>query len=204
MKNASMCGDGFVKDLPPGGELAYCPQWLPPERADALLAGLLAEIDWERRHVRMFGRWIAQPRLVRFQGDAGIRYRYSGDEHRADGWHPDVQRLRDELAIACGQRFDCVLLNRYRDGRDAMGWHADDEPELGRNPTIAAVSLGAERRFLLRRRDDPATRLELRPGHGSLIVMRGAVQHHWQHQLARTAKATGERVNLTFRRIRTA
>jgi alkylated DNA repair dioxygenase AlkB len=94
-----------------------------------------------------------------------------------------------------------VLANRYRDGRDAMGWHSDDEPELGPAPVIASVSLGASRRFVLKHRDDPAQKLALELDHGSLLVMAGATQRHYKHALPRTARPVGERINLTFRHI---
>jgi alkylated DNA repair dioxygenase AlkB len=197
-----MRDDGFVKTLPPNGRFEYRPDWLEGERADALLATLRAEIDWQQRSIRMFGREILQPRLLRFQGEAGIRYAYSGDTLDAAPWHPAVDTLRRAVEEASGEAFNAVLINRYRDGRDSMGWHADDEPELGRHPAIASVSLGGERRFAMRRRDDPAQRFEVSTAHGSLILMLGDVQHHWQHAVPKTARAVDERINLTFRRIR--
>jgi alkylated DNA repair dioxygenase AlkB len=201
MKIESMEDDGFVKTLPPAGRFDYRPAWLAGDRADALFATLTAEIDWQRRSIRMFGRDVLQPRLLRFQGEPGIRYSYSGDTLRAAPWHPAVERLRRELERASGEAFNAVLINRYRDGRDSMGWHADDEPELGPDPAVASVSLGAQRRFVLRRRGDPGRRFEVSPGHGSLILMLGDVQHHWQHAVPKTSRAVGERINLTFRRI---
>jgi alkylated DNA repair dioxygenase AlkB len=100
-----------------------------------------------------------------------------------------------------GAEFNAVLLNLYRDGRDGMGWHADDEPELGRNPVIASVSLGATRRFCLRHRRRRDLKLDLPLPHGSLLLMAGATQHHWLHALPKTQRPVGERINLTFRRV---
>jgi alkylated DNA repair dioxygenase AlkB len=100
-----------------------------------------------------------------------------------------------------GAEFNAVLLNFYRDGRDGMGWHADDEPELGRNPVIASVSLGAPRRFCLRHRRRQDLKLDLELPHGSLLAMAGALQHHWVHALPKTRRSVGERINLTFRRV---
>jgi alkylated DNA repair dioxygenase AlkB len=94
-----------------------------------------------------------------------------------------------------------VLLNLYRDGRDGMGWHADDEPELGRNPVIASVSLGAERRFCLRHRRRRDLKIDLPLPHGSLLCMSGATQHHWLHALPKTRRPAGERINLTLRQV---
>lgn len=149
----------------------------------------------------MFGKEMLQPRKIAFQGDRGIEYTYSGGLYQADRWHPAVAGLRDELVSETGCRFNCALLNLYRDGTDSMGWHADDEPELGTNPIIASVSLGQTRRFVLRNKDDRKLKWEVAPEHGSLIVMRGDLQHHWQHQLPRTARSVGPRINLTFRKV---
>ncbi|MEX0916392.1 MAG: alpha-ketoglutarate-dependent dioxygenase AlkB, partial [Wenzhouxiangellaceae bacterium] len=128
-------------------------------------------------------------------------YVYSGGLYRAVPWHPAVAGLRDALASDTDCKFNCALLNLYRDERDSMGWHSDDEPELGRDPTIASVSLGASRRFVLRSKDDKRRRFELVPGHGSLILMRGDLQHHWQHQLPKLTRAAEPRINITFRKI---
>lgn len=201
MKSGSRSGEEFVKALPPAGEIEYRGRWLHPGQADMLLARLTEEIDWEQRSIRMFGRTVLQPRLIRFQGDPGVRYTYSGDSHAASPWHPEVAAIRDRLRREGVGEFNSVLLNLYRDGADSMGWHADDEPELGEDPLIASISLGGTRRFVLRRRADRSLRHELSPGHGSLIVMRGDLQHHWQHQVPRTRRPVPARINLTFRRV---
>ncbi|GAB4170131.1 MAG: alpha-ketoglutarate-dependent dioxygenase AlkB [Wenzhouxiangellaceae bacterium] len=187
--------------LPPAGRLALEADWLTPGRAEALLAHLLESVAWEQRRIRLFGREHVQPRRIAFMGDRGVVYGYSGDRFAADGWDPVVAELRDRLQVALGVEFNCCLLNLYRDGSDSMGWHADDEPELGPNPTIASVSLGATRRFRLRSRDGQADAVALDLAHGSLLVMSGDIQHHWQHRLARTARAVGPRINLTFRQV---
>jgi alkylated DNA repair dioxygenase AlkB len=112
-----------------------------------------------------------------------------------------LRPLRERLSRELGVEFNSVLANRYRDGRDCMGWHSDAEPELGPAPVIASVSLGAMRRFVLKHRGEPERKLALELPHGSLLVMRGETQRHYRHALPRTAKPVGERVNLTFRRI---
>lgn len=205
---------GMTRALPPAGRLEYRPGWLGRTDADALFEVLSAEIAWQRRTIRMFGRVLDQPRRIAFQGDEGVVYRYSNDDYRADPWHPALRALRERLEAEIGTRFNSVLLNLYRDGRDSMGWHADDEAELGRDPTIASISLGAERRFQLRPKRSAARarqveekggpgseRVSLLPAHGSLILMAGDLQHAWQHHLPRTARPVGPRINLTFRRI---
>lgn len=202
MKFRSMPGEDFDKMVAPDGRLTSTGRWIPGARADMLFQQLSHEVDWQSRTIRIFGREIVQPRLLAFQGDPGIRYRYSGGDYEALPWHPAIEMIRNRLEIELGVRFNSVLINLYRDGRDCMGWHADDEPELGQNPAIASVSLGQKRRFVLRSRALPRQSIELVPPHGSLLVMAGDIQHAWQHQVPRTARAVGPRINLTFRRIR--
>lgn len=201
MKAESIPGDSFVNALPPGGELVYIRDFLARSYAEELFATLIREPFWQTRSITMFGRTIAQPRKIAFQGDPGVRYTYSGDEYRAEAWHPDIAGLRKEIESEIGCRLNCVLLNLYRDGRDSMGWHSDDEEELGSCPTIASVSLGEVRRFLLREKADKQNKLEIKPASGSLMIMRGDLQHYWQHALPKTARPVGPRINLTFREI---
>jgi alkylated DNA repair dioxygenase AlkB len=132
-----------------------------------------------------------------------VVYGYAGLDHAALPWTPLLQLIREAVEAACGQAFNGVLLNRYRDGQDSMGWHSDDEASLGTNPLIASLNLGAARRFDFRRKGTSRIGHSLELGHGSLLVMAGATQHHWQHQIAKTRKASGLRLNLTFRRIAT-
>lgn len=185
-------------------ELSFDSHWLAREPADALFAALREEIDWEVHRIRLFGREHDSPRLSSWIGDAEARYRYSGALFEPRPWPPALASLRSRLSEELGVAFNSVLANRYRDGRDAMGWHSDDEPELGPAPVIASLSLGATRRFALkhRRRDGLKGALEL--GHGSLLVMAGATQANYRHALPRTARPVGERINLTFRWIRPA
>lgn len=191
----------MLEPLPlPDAEVLLDPHWLNAAVADALLATLRDGLAWENHAVRLFGREHPAPRLSCWIGDAGARYRYSGLVREPRPWTPALAGLRDRLAAELGVPFDSVLANLYRDGRDAMGWHADDERELGPSPTIASVSLGAVRRFVLRHRDG-APRLALDLPSGSLLVMRGRTQATYRHALPRTARAVGPRINLTFRRI---
>lgn len=182
-------------------DVQHLPAWLPSAHADTLMDALLAQVPWEIHRIRMFGRWLDSPRLSCWMGDADAHYRYSGADFAPHPWAPAVQALRERLQLACDGRFNSVLLNCYRDGRDSMGWHSDDEPELGARPLIASLSLGAPRRFLLRRRDDPAQKFEYLLGHGDLLLMRGHCQRDYQHALPKTARVSGERINLTFRQI---
>ncbi|WP_145009123.1 alpha-ketoglutarate-dependent dioxygenase AlkB family protein [Pseudomonas oryzihabitans] len=182
-------------------ELAFYPQWRSPDQADAWLRELDAETPWSQPQVRVFNRWHPVPRQVAWYADPGVVYGYAGLDHAALPWTPLLQLIREEVEAACGQAFNGVLLNRYRDGQDSMGWHSDDETSLGRNPLIASLNLGATRRFDFRRKGTSRIGHSLPLGHGSLLVMAGATQHHWQHQIAKTRKASGVRLNLTFRWI---
>ena len=186
-------------------ELLFEPAFLPAAKAQVLLAQLTAAVAWEQRSIRIFGQEIPQPRLTAWYGDAEARYTYSGLAWEPRPWLPALQALRQRLEAATGARFNSVLLNLYRNGRDSMGWHADDEPELGSAPAIASLSLGATRRFRLRPyRAQPRAGLGPAPfgldlPSGSLLLMRGPTQQHWQHALPKTARPVGPRLNLTFR-----
>jgi len=182
-------------------ELAWAPGWIAPAAADALISDLRDSVPWEVHRIRLFGREHASPRLSCWIGDPEAVYRYSGTVFQPHPWPRALDALRHRLQEALRTPFNSVLANRYRDGRDAMDWHSDNEPELGAEPVIASVSLGATRRFVLRHRAQPARKFALELAHGSLLVMRGATQRHWQHALPRTARPVGERINLTFREI---
>jgi alkylated DNA repair dioxygenase AlkB len=186
----------------PDAELVLYRQFIAPADSARLLRVLSEEIHWRQDCIRLFGREHAIPRLQQFQGEAGLHYRYSGLLLEAEPWHPLVEQLRQQIARVEPRAFNCVLLNLYRSGSDSMGWHSDDEPELGPNPVIASLSLGHPRRFLLRHRQAPEQpKIELTLDDGSLLLMRGSTQHHWQHALPLTRRACAPRLNLTFRRI---
>jgi alkylated DNA repair dioxygenase AlkB len=183
------------------GEARLWPAAFPSEEAAGLFAELRRTIDWRQEEILMFGRPVLVPRLVAWHGDPGASYTYSGTAHQPVPWTRPLARIRDRAAELCGARFNAVLLNLYRDGRDGMGWHADDEVELGRDPVIASVSLGATRRFCLRHRKRRNLKLDVPLPHGSLICMSGPMQHHWLHALPKTRATVGERINLTFRLV---
>ena len=185
----------------PDADVRLDPTWLAAEDADRLFAALQARLPWENHPVRLFGREHPAPRLSCWIGDKDAAYRYSGLVRRPHPWLPAIEVLRDRLESELATGFDSVLANLYRDGRDAMGWHADDEPELGDAPVIASVSLGATRRFVLKHRRE-AVRCALDLPSGALLVMQGATQANYRHALPRTARPVGARINLTFRRVR--
>lgn len=153
----------------------------------------------------MFGKWIDQPRLTAWYADPGLSYTYSGLEWEPMEWNDILLDLKSIVENYAQYSFNSVLLNLYRDGKDSMGWHSDDEPELGKNPVIASLSFGQSRMFHLKHRFDKSTekvRMEL--VNGSLLVMRGTTQHFWHHQIPKSKRPLQTRINLTFRQIQTS
>lgn len=176
--------------------------WLEPNQADLLLATLLAELPWESRAIRIFGREVMQPRLVCWVGDPEAVYTYSGTRHDPLPWHPALDDLRDRLSTQFGTRFNSVLCNLYRNGDDCMGMHSDREPELGPCPFIVSVSLGATRKLTFRAKNPhDLPRLDLDLSHGSLLAMGGRIQDLYRHGIPRQPRVLEPRINLTFRRI---
>jgi alkylated DNA repair dioxygenase AlkB len=184
-----------------GADLRYDEHAWPSAEADALFAALRAEIPWQTHRLHLFGREIPAPRLSCWIGDADAVYTYSRARFTPLPWTSTVARLRDELATRHGLRFNSVLANLYRDGRDSVGWHSDDEPELGARPVIASLSFGATRTFRLRSRATGAAALSIDLAHGSLLVMAGDTQALYQHALPKRAGVMAARINLTFRCI---
>ena len=184
----------------PGAVLELEPGFAPAGERARLFEDLLATIPWETHVIRLFGREIASPRLSCWIGDPQAVYVYSGATFVPRPWTTALADWRVRIEHATGAAYDSVLANLYRDGRDGMGFHADDEPELGPEPVIASLSLGAERRFVLKHRRT-GTRHELVLGDGDLLVMRGPTQQHWKHALPKTARTVGPRINLTYRQV---
>lgn len=186
-----------MRRLPSGFDLY--PAWLLD--AATWRDSLWASLDWAAREIIMFGRPVVQPRLVDWYADEGVHYRYSGVTLGPKPWPESLDRIRQRLDDELGTAFNSVLCNAYRDGNDSMGWHADDEPELGRQPVIASLSLGQSRRFRIRPRAGGASvGIDLQPG--SLLVMHGNSQSDYQHALPKTRRQVGLRINLTFREIK--
>jgi alkylated DNA repair dioxygenase AlkB len=172
------------------------------ENEKELLEQLIEETPWKLEHVTLWGKTYPQPRLVAWYGDDAVTYAYSGVSLTALPWTPELLTLKGKVEELCASSFNSVLLNYYRDHRDSMGFHADDESELGLFPTIASVSIGEERQFVLKhkhRRDIDDIRLPLPSG--SLLLMKGATQANWKHGVPKESKPCGPRVNLTFRNI---
>jgi alkylated DNA repair dioxygenase AlkB len=184
--------------LASGAWLDHEPSWLGRGEADELLTAVRDELVWEQRAIVLFGRSVLQPRLIAWAGAVG--YRYSGQTLPPRAFTPALLEVQERVRRRTGVAFNHVLVNRYRDGLDSMGLHADDEPELGPDPVVATVSLGATRRFVLksRRKRIPGSRaIDLE--HGSLLVMGGTCQRHYVHGVPRQGDVTDERISLTFR-----
>lgn len=187
------------EQLTSGAWLDYLPGWLERGEADAIAERLREALAWEQRSIVLFGREVMQPRLIAWAGERA--YRYSGRSLEPRPFGPELAAVRDRVAAAAGVPFDHVLVNRYRDGNDSMGMHADDEPELGPDPVVAAVSLGATRRFVIQpRKKKTGGRRVIQLEHGSLLIMGGTFQHELRHGIPRAA-AAGERISLTFRHL---
>jgi len=184
------------------GDLRYTADFLTLSQSNHYFTELLDLVDWKQQIIRIHGRAIASPRLSAWYGDPGARYRYSGLALEPSTWLPILLELKATIEVACDVSFNSVLLNLYRDGSDSMGWHSDDEPELGERAVIASLSLGAPRRFRLRhRRRSEIPPIEIDLDGGSLLVMQGDTQRFWKHQVPKTRRAVGPRINLTFRYI---
>lgn len=183
------------------GELYYFPAAFSPEENVELLASLQEQINWTQRSLNMFGKTVTMPRLLAWYAAPGIQYAYSGGTSPHNNWTETLLRIKARVESLTQATFNGALLNLYRNGQDSMGWHSDNEPSLGKNPIIASASFGAARHFHLRHRQKSYAPIKLLLEPGSLLLMSGALQHHWQHQLPKTRQTIGPRINITFRNI---
>lgn len=182
-------------DMPDGDAVVYPSAFPDHER---LLRILLESVAWRQHVITLYGRAVAAPRLSAWYGDPGASYSYSGLRLDPLPWNQTLMEVKQTVDALAGVHFNSALINLYRDGQDSVGWHSDAEPELGKNPIIASVSLGAVRRFVLQHKKRPIRiTLDLEPG--STLLMKGCTQHHWRHALLKTRQAVGPRINLTFR-----
>jgi alkylated DNA repair dioxygenase AlkB len=171
-----------------------------PIDSDALLTKLISKLPWESMVIKMFGRETKIPRLQCWIGDEGCNYKYSGKKLNRQSWTKDLTMIREKIYKEFKIDFNSVLVNYYRDGKDSMGWHSDDEKELGHNPTIASISFGSERDLVFKNKISKET-LSIAQVHGCLILIDGKTQKNWQHSIKKTRKVIGPRINLTFRNI---
>lgn len=183
------------------GDILWVRHFLPPEEADRLMDTLRQQIPWRQDSIRIAGKDTPIPRLQAWFGDADMTYTYSGLTLHPIPWLPALVTLKHRIETYSDTHFNSLLANLYRNEHDSVGWHADDEPELGENPVIASLSLGETRDFVLKHRDHPEQKLRLALQNGDLLIMKGALQHHWLHQIPKARTPCQARINLTFRRI---
>lgn len=181
--------------------LEYIPGFFTEAESQRFMAQLINNIDWRQETLIIFGKSVKTPRLTAWYGDTGVAYKYSGKQFYALPWTKELLEIKEKVEIPANIKFNSVLLNYYRDGNDSMGWHSDDEPELGQNPVIASVNFGQERRFDFRNKGDHGKKYPVFLTNGSLLIMKGDLQHHWQHQIAKSKQQMNARFNLTFRLI---
>jgi alkylated DNA repair dioxygenase AlkB len=186
----------------PNAAIEYYPNFFDLDKSRMLFEKLLSEIPWQQDDIKVFGKLHPQPRLTALFGNEGKPYSYSNIIMQPHPWNPLLMFIKNEIEEVSTENFTTVLLNLYRNGKDSNGWHADNEKELGRNPVIASVSFGAERSFLLQHNTIADAKLKIALGNGSLLLMKGETQHFWKHQIPKTAKPIGPRINLTFRIIK--
>jgi alkylated DNA repair dioxygenase AlkB len=185
----------------PDAEIEYFPNFFNELEANSLLNEIIETTKWQQDEIKVFNKIHLQPRLTALYGNEGKPYSYSNITMKPHFWTPLLTKMKYHIEAETNTNFNAVLLNYYRNGNDSMGWHADNEKELGKNPIIASVSFGAERSFHLKHNSIKDLKQNITLEHGSLLIMKGQTQHFWKHQIPKTAKPIGGRVNLTFRRI---
>lgn len=211
----------------PNGDISYYPAWLASSSisplAPTLFDELKRQVAWEQTEIVMYGKKMRIPRLNAWYANPQCGYTYSGKYFEPLPWLPVLLAIKaaveetlrplliQDIALGedlPGEIFNSALVNCYRDGQDSVAWHSDDEPELGKNPIVASLSLGADRQFQLRHKDyrqhtkSQQYKQNMCLSNGDLLLMHGTMQHYWQHQIPKTKKAIGERINITFRHIK--
>ena len=185
----------------PGADLVFWPQFYSLDEAELLYESLLEKTQWQEKVIRMYGRNVLVPRLSSWYADKRKDYTYSGALHNPLPWTSELLALKRAIESRTGAQFNSVLCNLYRNEKDSVSWHSDDEPELGLKPVIASLSFGETRTFQLRRKDDHKQKFAIELSSGSCLLMAGSTQQMWQHQIAKTSKTLKPRINLTFRLI---
>jgi len=186
----------------PDSNIRYYPDFMDNLLADDYFTLLKNNIAWQQDDIKVFGKVYAQPRLTALYANNEKPYSYSNITMTPHAFTKELQKIKEKIESISNCEFTTCLLNLYRDGKDSNGWHADNEKELGQNPSIASVSLGAHRSFHLKHNNIPDLKHKILLEHGSLLLMQDETQHFWKHQIPKMAKPIGERINLTFRVIR--
>ncbi|MCS5490268.1 alpha-ketoglutarate-dependent dioxygenase AlkB family protein [Algoriphagus limi] len=187
--------------LPHHGEIRLYDHFFDSGKANFFFEKLQNTIHWKQEPIWIFGKKVMQPRLTALYGDPEKTYSYSGITMNPIPWTAELLEIKSSVEQVVEKPFTHVLLNFYRDGQDSMGWHRDNESTLGPNPVIASVSFGVSRNFQIRNYFDKSEKIQIPLNHGSLLIMQGESQHHWEHQIPKSKKVAGGRINLTFRKL---
>jgi alkylated DNA repair dioxygenase AlkB len=186
------------------GWYIFVENFIKKDTIEELFSYFKSSLNWESSEIKLFGKTYNTPRLEAFYSENNLNYSYSGKKLKQNIFDPKLlelkQTIEENISKVIPVNFNCVLANLYRNGKDSNGWHADNEKELGQNPIIASLSLGETRRFDLKHNLSKEN-LQFELNSGSLLVMGGEIQHYWKHQIAKSKKVQGERINLTFRKI---
>jgi len=186
----------------PNAQLIYIPNFFSKSQSDLYFNQLYKETNWQEDDIKVFGKTYKQPRLTALYGNHSKPYSYSSITMHPKPFTPLLKTIKNAVEAKSHHVFNTILLNLYRNGSDSNGWHADNEPELGKNPVIASLSFGEVRPFHFKHRTLKEERHRLNLGHGSLLIMKGEMQHYWLHQIAKTKKQILPRINLTFRNLK--
>lgn len=186
--------------LPKDGVVQYYGKVISTEKANQFMEALLNGIDWRNDEVVIYGKRIITKRKMAWYGDRPFEYKYSNISRTALPWTNELLELKTIVESISNENYNSCLLNLYHDGNESMGWHSDDEKDLKKDGAIASVSLGTERKFGFKHKADKQT-MYLMLEHGSLLLMKGQVQRHWLHSLAKSTRVLKPRINLTFRTI---
>ena len=194
-----------VEEIPiQDGKLRLYPHLFSPEERDSFFRKLKENVKWQQEEIKLYGRVIPLPRLTAWFGDAGKTYMYSGITVEPEPWTPILLEIKSRIEEVSDVTFNSVLLNYYRNERDSVSWHSDDESELGKNPIIGSVSFGDVRTFQLKHKTNKSLTISRDLPDGSYLEMAGSTQHHWLHQIPKRTRKIGPRINLTFRVIQRA
>ena len=197
-----MCSISYNNLLPKDGEVHLFTNVFSENESEKLLISLSESIDWKQEKIRLFGKWVKQPRLSAWYGDYGKQYSYSGITLEAKPWTKTLLKIKNKVQSVTGSKFNSGLLNFYRDGKDSKGWHQDNEKELGSQPIIGSISLGTTRSFRMQHIKEQDLKLTVKLPTGSCLLMHGDTQHFWRHSVPRDSNCTSPRLNITFRDVK--
>ncbi len=187
--------------LPKDGEVFLFKNVYSVSESDRLLGSLYKSVEWKQEKIKLFGKWHRQPRLSAWYGERGKQYTYSGITLKAKPWNTTLLNIKSKIQTKTDAEFNSGLLNYYRNGQDSMGWHRDNEKELGPKPVIGSISLGATRTFCMQHIKDKQLKINVELSTGSYLIMQGDTQHFWRHCVPKQHKCSKPRLNITFRNV---